>query len=325
MYDSLTIFKENITMADKNLLAQMLENLVNDDQAKAEELFHEYVVSKSREIYEDLIESELQDEEVDEATDEEDEDKVDEASEEDSDDEEVKESSDEEDDEMEEGFEDVAIEADDDMGDMGADPTDDLAGELDSEDGEDLSGESEGELFQDLDAIVDELQARFDALGGDHAEPDADNMGGPSDMDADNEGFELATVREYVEKVPAGHGAEKKGAGEGAMAGTGAQTNKEGGHNTKSVVAGKNDMGGTTANILSSKEDAATYANQGQLKGNGLAKGNVVPNPDAKGNINVPGGKAGNAFTTKQPGHGAEKAGSKETADNKQSLFRGRR
>ena len=325
MYDSLTIFKENITMADKNLLAQMLENLVNDDQAKAEELFHEYVVSKSREIYEDLIESELQDEEVDEATDEEDEDKVDEASEEDSDDEEVKESSDEEDDEMEEGFEDVAIEADD---DMGADPTDDLAGELDGEDDEDLSGESEGELFQDLDAIVDELQARFDALGGgdDHAEPDADNMGGPSDMDADNEGFDLATVREYVEKVPAGHGAEKKGAAAGQNVGaeTGANS-RDGEKNTKSTVAGKNDMGGTTANILSSKEDAATYANQGQLKGNGLTKGNVVPNPDAKGNINVPGGKAGNAFTTKQPGHGAEKAGSKESADNKQSLFRGRR
>ena len=321
MYDSLTIFKENITMADKNLLAQMLENLVNDDQAKAEELFHEYVVAKSREIYEDLIESELQDEEVDEATDEEDEDKVDEASEEDSDDE-VKESS-EEDEDMEEGFEDVAIEAGD---EMGADPTDDLAGELDGED-EDLSGESEGELFQDLDAIVDELQARFDALGGgDHAEPDADNMGGPSDHDADNEGFELETVREYVEKVPAGHGAEKKGAAAGQNVGaeTGANS-RDGEKNTKSVVAGKNDMGGTTANILSSKEDTATYAGQGQLKGNGLAKGNVVPNPDAKGNINVPGGKAGNAFTTKQPGHGAEKAGSKETADNKQSLFRGRR
>jgi len=312
MYDSLTIFKENITMADKNLLAQMLENLVNDDQAKAEELFHEYVVSKSREIYEDLIESELTDEEVDEATDEEDEDKVDEATDEESDDEEVKESS-EEDEDMEEGFEDVAIEADD---DMSADPTDDLAGELDGEDSEDLSGESEGELFQDLDAIVDELQARFDALGGgdDHAEPDADNMGGPSDMDADNEGFELATVREYVEKVPAGHGAEKKGAAEKA-------------DNTKSLIDNmKNDMGGTTANILSSKEDAATYANQGQLKGNGLVKGNVVPNPDASGNVNVPGGNAGKTgFKTKQPGHGAEKAGSKETADNKQSLFRGRR
>ena len=43
------------------------------------------------------------------------------------------------------------------------------------------------------------------------------------------------------------------------------------------------------------------------------------------GNINVPGAKNGNAFSTKEPGHGAEKAGTKESADNKQSLFRGRR
>ena len=46
-------------MADKTTLEQMLEHLVNDDAAKAEELFHEYVVSKSREIYEDLIEEEV--------------------------------------------------------------------------------------------------------------------------------------------------------------------------------------------------------------------------------------------------------------------------
>ena len=49
----------------------MLENLVNDNQEKAEELFHEYVVTKSREIYENLIEEEMKDEEVDEASDEE--------------------------------------------------------------------------------------------------------------------------------------------------------------------------------------------------------------------------------------------------------------
>ena len=52
-------------MADKSLLEQMLERLVNDDQAKAEELFHEYVVAKSREIYENLIEAEMTDDEDD--------------------------------------------------------------------------------------------------------------------------------------------------------------------------------------------------------------------------------------------------------------------
>ena len=100
-------------MADKNTLAQMLESLVNDDQAKAEELFHEYVVAKSREIYENLIESELE-ETADE--DKDDEEEVEESADEDKDDEEK----------VDEEFEDIAYEAGD---EMEADPTDDLAGE----------------------------------------------------------------------------------------------------------------------------------------------------------------------------------------------------
>ena len=294
-------------MADKTLLAQMLENLVNNDQAKAEELFHEYVVAKSREIYEDLIESEIDEtdeEAVDEATDEEDkeEDKVDESADE------------EDEDDVEEGFDNVAIEAGD---EMGADPTDDLAGELDAgdEEGEGEAEEGEEQLFQDLEAIVDELQAKFDELKGIEGDEHGDEFG--AEEDETEEGFgdalepQLATVREYVEKVPAGHGAEKKGAAEKA-------------DNTKSIIDNmKNDMGGTTANILSSKEDAGTMAGQGQLKGNGLLKGTAKE--DNAGNINVPGAKNGNAFNKKEPGHGAEKKGAAETADNKQSLFRGRR
>ncbi len=175
-------------MADKNLLAQMLENLVNNDQAKAEELFHEYVVAKSREIYEDLIESEIEDEddkEVDEAADDEEaeEDKVDEAS----DDEEADE------DKMDENFEDIAYEGDD---EMGGDPTDDLEAELGDEEEMDDEEKSEDELFMDLESIVDELQAKFDELKG------GDDMGG-NDMgdNAMKDDFDLATVREYVEKV----------------------------------------------------------------------------------------------------------------------------
>lgn len=287
-------------MADKSLIEQMLESLVNDDKAKADELFHEYVVTKSREIYQDLIETELsdeeEDEEVDEAADDEEaeEDQVDESSESD------------DDEEVDEEFEDIAIEADDEMDDeMGGDPTDDLEAELD---GEDEEGEkSEEELFQDLDSIVDELQAKFDELKGGEM---GDEMGGGEGDEEMKDEFDLATVREYVEKVPAGHGAEKKGSAES-------------GANTKSIVAGKNDMGGTTANILSSKEEAGVMANQGHLKGSSLFKG--TPKEDNAGNINVPGGKAGSAFSKKEPGHGAEKKGAGENAENKQSLFRGRR
>ena len=271
-------------MADNKLLQQMLENLVNDDQAKAEELFHEYVVTKSREIYESLIDSEIAEEE-----------------ESDDDEEETK------DDDLDEEFEDIAIEGDDEDPDMmGGDPTDDLEGDLDAEMGDDdMEEKSEEELFQDLDSIVDELQAKFDELKG------GDDMGDMGDMgDEMKDDFDLETVREYVEKVPAGHGAEKKGAGETA-------------DNTRSIIDNmKNDMGGTTANILSGR-NGATGSETGALKGNGLLKGS--PKEDNAGNINVPGGKAGNAFSKKEPGHGAEKAGAKESPDNKQSLFRGRR
>jgi hypothetical protein len=275
-------------MADKNILEQMLGHLVNEDKQKAEELFHEYVVAKSREIYESLIEAEMDDEEDDE---------VEEASEEDKD----------EDEKVDEEFEDIAYEGDDEMPDMGGDPTDDLEGEMGSDEGDDEMADKEpAELLQDLDAIVDELQAKFDAMNGDDMGGDdmgGDDMGGDDKMKDD---FDLETVREYVEKVPAGHGAEKKGAAEKA-------------DNTKSTIDNmKNDMGGTTANILSSKEDSSSKGTAGGLAGN-------KPKEDNAGNINVPGGKAGNAFSTKEAGHGAEKKGAAEQADNTGSLFRGKR
>ena len=268
-------------MADNKLLQQMLEHLVNDDQAKAEELFHEYVVTASREIYESLIDSEIAEEEEEDGEDGEDGKKVDEE------------------------FEDFAQEGDDEMSPMGDTPDmgDDLEGDLEMGD-DDMEEKSEEELFQDLDSIVDELQAKFDELkgGDDMGDMGDDDMGDMGDEKM-KDNFELETVREYVDKVaPAKMG--------------------DNGVNTKSIVAGKNDMGGTTANILSGK-NGAPGSETGELKGSGLLKGK--PTEDNAGNINVPGGKAGGAFSKKEPGHGAEKAGAKESPDNKQSLFRGRR
>ncbi len=282
-------FEEN-TMADNKLLQQMLEHLVNDDQVKAEELFHEYVVTKSREIYESLIDSEIAEEEEKDEEDEE----VDEAAKDD----------DAEEDKVDEEFEDIAIEGDDEMPAMGGDPTDELEGDIDAEMDDEEGEKSEEELFQDLDSIVDELQAKFDELkgGDDMGDMGDDDMGDMGDEKM-KDSMDLATVREYVEKVaPAKMGDD--------------------GVNNKSIVAGKNDMGGTTANILSGK-NGAPGSETGELKGSGLLKGK--PTEDNAGNINVPGGKAGNAFSKKEPGHGAEKAGAKESPDNKQSLFRGRR
>ena len=271
-------------MADKKLLQQMLEHLVNDDQTKAEDLFHEYVVQQSREIYESLIDSEIAEEEEKD----EDDDEMDMGGKE----------GEEDDEKVDEEFEDIAVEGDDEDPDMmGGDPTDDLEGDLEMGD-DDMEEKSEEELFQDLDSIVDELQAKFDELkgGDDMGDMGDDDMGGMDDKMKDD--FDLETVREYVEKVPTA----KMG---------------DNGVNTKSIVAGKNDMGGTSANILAG----------GESKSEGTKGGLAAPTPKEEnaGNINVPGGKAGGAFSKKEPGHGAEKAGAKESADNKQSLFRGRR
>ena len=129
--------------------------------------------------------------------------------------------------------------------------------------GDDDSEEKDPEeLFQDLDAIVDELQAKFDELkgeeGGEGEEEMKDSFGMEDQGDAD-----LETVREYVEKVaPAKMG--------------------DNGVNTKSIVAGKNDMGGTTANIAKGgTESSPVEANKGQLKGSGLLKG--TPKEDNAG------------------------------------------
>jgi hypothetical protein len=141
-----------------------------------------------------------------------------------------------------------------------------------------------------------------------------DDMGGNDMGDEMKDDFDLETVREYVEKVPAGHGAEKKG-----------QSEKADG-SASGLKFSKNDMGGTSANILSGRDgaDAGVTGMSGDLKGSGLSKGK--PQLQDGGNVNTPGAKNGNAFSTKEPGHGAEKAGSKESADKGAAgLFRGRR
>ena len=313
-------------MADLKKFEEMLQKLVNEDKAGAEELFHEIVVEKSRDIYESLLEDDLEDEEVDEATDEE----VDESDEDldEADDEEV----DESDDELEEGFDLEEFEVEADPADMGGDPADDMMGdvEMPDEDGDDEDGDDEGEegdvedRVMDLEDALEDLKAEFDAMmsgddagddagddeGEDEMDMDMDDMG--MDMDAEEEPEEesfQATItpletksaklsageqmREYVEKVSATMG--------------------DGGANTKSSVAGANNMGGTASNLNQAGTDAGVEANKGNLKGSALS--DQSPKDMSTGNINVPGGKAAKASKTAPAGHGAEKKGKPEAAD----------
>ena len=271
----------------------MLEHLINDESDKAKELFHQLVVEKSREIYEEILAEDF--EELDEKKDEDEDDKQDESME---DDEEKVDEAKDDDEDMEEsfGFAEGGDEPGDDVGgDAGDDMIDDL--EADDDEGDDMGDEGDLEdRVMDLEDALDELKSEFEALMADEGGMDdmgGDDMGmddmGGDDMD-DKMELEQSFIREYTEKVsPAKMG--------------------DNGANSKSVVAGKNNMGGTTANIAKGGEEPTSASTKGGLL-----------NPSTKeenfGNVNVPGGKAGVKHLKKDGhGHGAEKKGAAEQAD----------
>lgn len=264
----------------------MLEHLINEDEQKAKELFHDIVVAKSREIYETLISEDFDEGMMP--------------------------------DEM--PAEEPEMEASDEF--SGDDATDDMMGDIEGGDdmgGDDMGGDdvslSGGDVDElqdrvvDLEDALDALRDEFESLMGGE-EGAADDMGGDDmgdepvpemdgvempamevrddDEDEDNNNTDEAFIREYVEKVTAA-----KGGDDGA--------------NTKSTVAKKNDMGGTSGNLNKAFADNGKGGTQGGLL-----------NPSTKdlnsGNVNVPGGKAGvKHLKTVSGGHGAEK---KSTGDN---------
>jgi hypothetical protein len=272
-----------LNMTDRAQFEAMLEALINENHDAAKEIFHNIVVGKSREIYEELLESDFSQDQGNPYDKKEEEEEV-----------------------SEEGEEEMPMAEEDD------EETDDSEDDADSEeepedDGEEdpFGGDEEGEegdiedRVMDLEDALEDLKAEFEQLlAGEEAEeadhPGIHDMGGDDMMGGEED--ELEQMMEYVNKVsPPKHG--------------------DNGANAKSIVAGKNDMGGTTANI------AKSFSTE-----KGGTQGGLL-NPSTKeenfGNINVPGGNAGKtAFKKKEPGHGAESKGKGETADNKQSLLR---
>jgi len=150
---------------------QLIEYVINDEEAKAKELFHDIVVEKSREIYENL----MNDEELDEAQlgglEEEDE-ELDEntmggdASDDLIDDVEMEEQGMQEDEESD-------VEFDDEAEDDGKDLTHDMEKDHDEE------GDIEDRVV-DLEDKLDELMAEFEALMGDEKAEHGDSV---SDID----------------------------------------------------------------------------------------------------------------------------------------------
>jgi hypothetical protein len=174
---------------------QLIEYVINDEEAKAQELFHDIVVEKSREIYENLMNEEEAEEELDEAADE------DCAEEE----------------ELEEGMDAIGGDASDDLindveaEEEGMQEDDESDVEFDDaaeEDGEDLTHDmeaghdEEGNIENrvvDLEDKLDELMAEFESLMGDDGiESD---LGGEEGDEVEGDAFAQDDTQEFAPEM----------------------------------------------------------------------------------------------------------------------------
>jgi hypothetical protein len=166
---------------------QLIEFVINDEEAKAKELFHDIVVEKSREIYENLMD---ESEELDEESTQDEDEKAEKAGRKVAKDIEYDDKKDRMDEEEEEL---------DEM--MGGDASDDLIDDVEAEeqgmqeeeemdiemDAEESSDESIEDRVVDLEDKLDELMAEFEALMGDDMDSDSvGDMDGGDDLEMDD-------------------------------------------------------------------------------------------------------------------------------------------
>jgi hypothetical protein len=259
---------------------QLIEYVINDEEAKAKELFHDIVVEKSREIYENLMD---ESEELDEESDAERDDHAEKAG--------KKVAKDIEYDEMHEG---IGGDASDDLiDDVEAEEEGMYEGDEESdaefdneaeEDGEDLThdmeaGHDEGGIEDrvvDLEDKLDELMAEFESLmsgeeGGiesDLGGEEGDELGGDAMSDDDTQAFggpEMMEEGITLDKVPA-------------------PTHGDDGANNKSVVAFNSGARGMQGSPVKSTGDIA----QGRPapKTGDLPEAGKFKNAPAKGTAN---------------------------------------
>ena len=290
-------------MTDRAQFEAMLEALINENHDEAKAIFHNIVVGKSREIYEELLSEDFTAEEANDA--------IGGGAPAEEDPAMGEEADDAEDDGEEEPADDAEDDSEEDDMDMDPEADDEFGGE---------EGDAGGmeDRVMDLEDALEDLKAEFEQLmAGEEGEEDMGGMDDMGDMGAEPEmgmgdepemggGDELAGLMEYVNKV-------------------GGQTYNtfgkmgDNGQNTKSIVAGKNDMGGTTANIAKSfsTEKGGTEGGLASPKAGDLTSGlgSIHNRVDSKA------GKT--AFKKKEPGHGAEKKGAGEKADNTTSMLNG--
>jgi hypothetical protein len=308
-----------------NKYEQLIEHIINDDEAKARALFHQIVVEKSRDIYESLMDEEYAEEDihssnpveamVDEIT-------ADETM-------------------QAEGEHEFDLDHEEEDGDLGGDlPADDMGGQDDPE-----------TIIMKLEDELDKLKDIFAAQSGDDMGDEADmgmdmDMGDEesddemgdeeSDEEMDDEMMEASEkdedededhemkesrqtprytktavdlMREYVEKISAPSNTEF------TPVGTGAGGDNPAG-NTKNPMAGKNDMGGTTGNIVKGGSEQAPDGTSPKGKVDGKLVKNAQEIDVAKRNVNKPGGNKGaqDWYSTKASAKKGEDGGTNKTS-----------
>lgn len=274
-------------MTDKAQFEAMLEALINEDQEAAKEIFHNIVVGKSREIYEELLEADFGVPEEEEE---------------------------------EEGEEEAPM--DNPFGDDSEEEEGDEEGEEEGEE-EEEDGDLEDRVL-DLEDALEELKQEFEELmAGEENEPEhADMFGGEEEDEFGGEedefGGELGDEDEEVKEI---HHFHHDGDAMDEVAMFKEYVNKvalpkhgDNGVQTRSSVAGKNDMGGTAANI------AKSFSTQSGGTQGGLL--NPSSQPQTGGNVNVPGAKSATKLSNvkQQP---MKKAGA-DAAQNKKSIIGGK-
>jgi hypothetical protein len=127
-------------MTDRSKFELMLDALINEQQDKAKEIFHDIVVEKSREIYENLLADDMEEEDMEENL------YV----------------------EPTDGQEESFGEEDDSDSDIGGDASDDFMSDVgDDEEGSEDDMGDEGDIedrVMDLEDALDELKAEFEQL-----------------------------------------------------------------------------------------------------------------------------------------------------------------
>jgi len=290
-----------------NKYEQLIEFIITEQEDKARELFHTIVVEKSREVYESLIDEQ----DLEEIGGNQVEQMVDEIT--------MDEQGVSEEDEM----------GDDDMGDD--DMGDDESGDMDMEPEMDLE-----DKVMSLEDELESLKAKFAELMGEPADGEMSPMDsgmGDDEMNMDMEvGMDDQDEMEgtYMEAKAADKAAAmkdiKKDAKKDAKKMTEAEwireyvekvsapSNQEGADNTKSTVAGKNDMGGK---VVGGSPDSADPKGTPSNKPSGLLKsgGDLIGKTQ-----NSPGANAGKtSFSGKAP---AAKSSEESGTNDKSPLAR---